>query len=832
MLSKGGAGTEERQRSPAGVWDPRGIPQGVGGGLRPPQRQGLPSVLPGGGARLGHAERGTFPAGGEAERSPCHRQLRGPARGPAQRYEVRAAAGAGGGARGAECRTGGWCRCRCRCHAAAGGLLSSAPSPRGLQRSVPNLAIASRCRRGGRDPGGVWGTRLAPPPGQQATPGPPQRGGAVPLIPPAWRCHRVARGSRGVHVRQWLRLCGRARVSAEAPPNRQRRAPPGPPAPAASGPPGHAGRPGTGRGAPADLRADQAAAGGDQHGLVLQPGRRHGRRVPARIPLDLPELRRGVRVSRAGRVGGGGLRPVPPAPVRGALHAPLCLAGTWRSAWWRSWPPLGPPCPAVAPPPPPARHRTSPTGPPQATRPGPGLPQPAVPPRGQGAAPPGAGTHQPPPATRCQGASWAPPATRPTCGGCRRPMCAGGGRPPTSHPPPTTHPTAPFSPGHAAAPGGRAAPRRHRGAVGLCWGAGATRCPGQPPRLGPGGPAGCRPPLEEWDPPGTARRCPVRQLAGRGSRGAAEDGGGRGDTSSSMPPAWWSGPSTCPPRSGSRSGTPGGALGPPPPRAVPLLPPRPAPLPQHPRPPASCRAAPGAPSRARGQAGGPGGAPPRGGRRCTPRRCGRPCPASGGTRRPTPTRRPRGGPGGAGGGRAATPSPTAAAAAAWRAPGPPREPPAPPGPEGRGLKGRGSRGAELGRVWSWWGRGLAGCGPSGGGAWARFWRAGGGADPNKGCGIPLLCLCPLRAWGWGGLGPKVGGSSPKNGPKLGGGDTPGPKRALHRCPPHPSLYTRLCASFPSEDLGSPPWPPSTGGPPAASRSVTAPPPAPSSLGPP
>ncbi|XP_035169137.1 formin-like protein 20 isoform X2 [Oxyura jamaicensis] len=94
--------------------------------------------------------------------------------------------------------------------------------------------------------------------------------------------------------------------------------------------------------------------------------------------------------------------------------------------------------------------------------------------------------------------------------------------------------------------------------------------------------------------------------------------------------------------------------------------------PAAPSPPRQLPCSPRGPKQSPGTSGGPRGRPPpRDGRRCTPRRCGRPCPASGGTRRPTPTRRPRGGPGGAGGGRAATPSPTAAAAAAWRAPEPP-----------------------------------------------------------------------------------------------------------------------------------------------------------------
>lgn len=446
-------------------------------------------MLPGGGARLGHAERGTFPAGGEAERSPCHRQLRGPARGPAQRYEVRAAGGAQGGAKGAECRTGGWCRCRCRCHAAAGGLLSSAPSPRGLQRSVPNPAIASRCRRGGRDPGGGEGVgdTFGPPPGQPATPGPTHPGGAVPCIPPAWRCHRVARGSGGVHVRRWLRLCGRARGSAEAPPKRQRRAPPGPPAPAASGSPGYAGRPGTGRGAPADLRADQAAAGGDQHGLVLQPGHRHGRGVPARVPLDLPELRRGVRVSRASGVvvvGGVGVGSVPcPQPLCAAPFTPLSVLQVPGEAFGGgAGPPLAPRAPRL-----PRCHPLPATGlhlpaPPRPREPAPGPPSRLYPRGVRVQLPPGPAPSSPPPQPGAGGQAGPPQLRDPHAADAGGPCAPGGAAP--LHLAPRLRRTPP----HPSAP----ATQRSLGAT-------------QPPRPGTKGPWGCAGGLEPHAAPGGHR---------------------------------------------------------------------------------------------------------------------------------------------------------------------------------------------------------------------------------------------------------------------------------------------------------------------------------------
>lgn len=613
-----------------------------------------------------------------------------------------------GGSGGAQCRTGGSCWCRCGCHAAAGGLLSSTRSPRGLQRSVPNPASPRFVAGGGRDPGGV-----APPGRPAGSPrcaGLPATGAATRAgvgggghhtpQPPAWRCHRAGRGG------PWGRTCGSGRVCVRAG-ARLRRAR-GSGVPSAVTHWGHAGGCGAGRGAPADLRADQAAAGGDRHSGVLQPRHRHGRGVPACAPLDLPPHRWGVRVSGDGM--GGGIHPTPrpsagcplPHPPFQPLHPscpPLCLAGTWRSASWRSWPPPGPQHTPL----PPAACRTSPSRPHQGARPGPGRPPPAAPqdnPRGRGAEDLRAGPHGVRPVPRCRGAGWAPPATRPTCNGCRRPTLTAGGRPPTSHPPPMTLPTAPCSSGP---PGDRTAPRWHPRAAGLCRGAGATRCPGRPLRPGTGGPVGYSCPRGAPAPPGTARRCPGQLPAGNGSWDVAGGDGGRGATSSLMPPVWWSGPSMSLPHSGSRSATPGGPRGPPPPQTPPLRAPGLPHPQQHPRPPGSTPEAPAVPGRARLAVGVPGGGPPRGVRRCMPRPCVRPCPASGGTRRPTPTRKRRGARGGPGGGTAATPTPTAAAAAAWRAPGPPRGPPAPPEPEERGLAGCGTLGVGLGEVWSQWG---------------------------------------------------------------------------------------------------------------------------------
>lgn len=249
------------------------------------------------------AERGTFPAGGEAEPRP-------PASSSARvrqglQSEV-GARGAGGGVEGARCCPGGWYRCRCRCHAAAGGLLSSAQSPRGLQRAVPNPASLRR-RRGEGIPGG-WGA----PPGQPA--------GSLPCAgplataegtrwPPAWRCQRAGRGDLWGHTcgaGAWLHRSSSERVVVVVgtPPS-----PPPPPSP----PRGDAGGSGTGCRAAADPRTDQAGAAGDRHGGVLQPRRRHGCGVPARAPLELPPHRRGGRVSGAGG-GCGGSRPHPWPP--------------------------------------------------------------------------------------------------------------------------------------------------------------------------------------------------------------------------------------------------------------------------------------------------------------------------------------------------------------------------------------------------------------------------------------------------------------------------------------------------------------------------------------
>lgn len=415
------------------------------------------------------------------------------------------------------------------------------------------------------------------------------------------------------------------------------------------------------------------------------------------------------------------------SPPLAPLTPRLCLAGTWRSALWPSWPPPGPRCPLT----PLVACRTSP--------PGPGCPPPPAPHdslRGQGAAGPGGGTLCLCLGPRCRVTSRVPPPTRCTCSGCRRPTPAVGDPLLTSPPLPMTAPTAPCS---SAPCGDPAAPHQHLGPGGLCRGAGATHCPGRPPRPSTGGPVGCprECPREGLARPGTARRCHEQRPAGSGCQGVGGDSGGRGDTSSSTPLAWWSGPSTCHPRSDSRSAMPGGPWG-----LAPLLAALPcplrlsAPLPR-PLPPGSAPAAPAVRGRARGAAGVPGGGPPSGGRCCTPRRCVRPCPESGGTRRPTRTRMPRGAWGAPGSGCAETPAPTAAAAAAWRAAGPPRAPPAPPLPEGRGLPGCGAYGAGLIGVW------LSGVGLGG---WARGRGSGlefPRADPNKSSGIPVCCLCPV-----------------------------------------------------------------------------------------
>lgn len=433
--------------------------------------------------------------------------------------------------------------------------------------------------------------------------------------------------------------------------------------------------------------------------------------------------------------GDGGVGGPSRCPPLAPLTPRLCLAGTWRSALWQSWPPPGPRCPPT----PLVACRTLP--------PGPGCPPPPVPRdslRGRGAVGPGEGTLCLCLGPRCRGTSWAPPPTRCTCSGCRRPTPAAGDPPRTSPPPPTTGPTAPCS---SARCGDPAAPRRHLGPGGLCRAAGATRCPGRPPRPSTGGPVGCSCPQGSLAPPGTARRCHGRPPAGSGCRGAGGGGEGRGDTSSSTPPAWWSGRSTCHPRSDSRSATPGAPRGPAPLlAALPCPPAASAPL-LRPRPPGSPRAALAARGGARGAAGVPGGGPPRGGRCCTPRRCARPCPASGGTRRPTPTRMPRGAWGAPGSGSAETPAPTAAAAAAWRAPGPPRAPPVPPRPEGRGLPGRGTSGAGFARVW-FSGAGLGGWSWGGAQDWSSH-----GLTPIKAPGSRCAASAPLCARSGGAITP-------------------------------------------------------------------------------
>lgn len=423
--------------------------------------------------------------------------------------------------------------------------------------------------------------------------------------------------------------------------------------------------------------------------------------------------------------GDGGVGGPPCSPALAPLTPRLCLAGTWRSALWPSWPLPGPRCPPT----PLVACRTSP--------PGPGCPPPPAPRdslRGQGAADPGGDTLCLRLGPRCRATSWAPPPTRCTCSGCRQPTPAVGDPPLTSPPPPMTVPTAPCS---SAPCGDLAAPRPHLGPAGPCRGAGATRCPGRPPRPSTGGPVGRSRPQEGLAAPGTARRCHGQQPAGSECRGAGGGGGGQGDMSSLTPPAWSSGPSTCHHRSDSRSAMPGGPWG-----LVPLLAALPcplglsAPLPR-PLPPRSPPAAPAVRGRAQGAAGGPAGTPRPGGRCCTPRPCGRPCPASGGTRRPTRTRMPRGAWGAPGSGSAETPAPTAAAAAAWRAPGPPKAAPAPPPPEGRSLQGCGTSGAGLGGVW-FSGAGLGG--------WSRGRGSGlevPRADPNKSSGNLGVLPLPL-----------------------------------------------------------------------------------------
>lgn len=461
-----------------------------------------------------------------------------------------------------------------------------------------------------------------------------------------------------------------------------------------------------------------------------------------------------------GGIGGGPSRCPPLAP----LTPRLCLAGTWRSALWPSWPPLGPRCPPT----PPVTCRTSP--------PGPGCPPPRAPRdslRGRGAAAgPGGVTQRLPLVPRWRGTNWDPPRTRCTCRGCRRPTPDEGRPPRTSPPQPTTPPTAPSSSARCGVP---AVPHGH---LGLCRAAGATLCPGRPPRPSTGGPVGRRCHQRGPEPPGIARRCPGRPPVGKGHRATGGDGGGgRGDTSSSTPPAWWCGPSTCHPRSDSRSATLGGPRCPLP--AAPRCPRGSAAPPPLPLLPGSPRAAPGARGGAREGAGVPGG----GGRCSTPRPCVRPCPASAATPPPTPTRTPRGAWGAPGSGSAETPEPTAAAAAAWKAPGQRRAPPAPPLLEGRGLKGCGAQGEGLRGVWRS-GAGLGGWAP-GWGSGLEFPRA---LFPNKGSGIAECCpVSPCLCHPLGSL----------RGPQRGRG-CPGTPPRHSRCPdppaPSPGVTRRSRAS--------------------------------------
>uniref|UniRef100_A0A672UJB5 Uncharacterized protein n=1 Tax=Strigops habroptila TaxID=2489341 RepID=A0A672UJB5_STRHB len=370
------------------------------------------------------------------------------------------------------------------------------------------------------------------------------------------------------------------------------------------------------------------------------------------------------------------------------------------------------------------------------------------------------------PPTRCPpdgSRGWPPPcaprAPVPGASGCRRPTRAGGGPPPYISPPAYDAPHRTLQLRPPRAPRSPPRPPRSRGAVPGCWShtlpRAATEARLGRPRGTPPSPGGAGTPRHSQTLP---RAAGSRARAPGGSRGRRETGGHvLIDATRVVVRAQY-----VPPLQRQQVRYMGGSPGPAaPPRAALLQPPGLSPPRLPPRRPGSPPAAPGA---AREGAGAPGAGSPRGGQCCMRRRCVRPCPASGGTRRPTLTPRPKGARGGPGGGTAGTPRPTAAAAAAWRAPGPPRAPPARPGPERRGLAGCGSMG-----------RGLAGCGSMGRGL---------GLTPIKAAGSLCAAFAPCVC--------------------TDGGAHHPPQAPLHpcSCPTHPSEVRAPLAVVPGS-LGGP-----------------------------
>ncbi|CAM9945077.1 unnamed protein product, partial [Bubo scandiacus] len=323
-------------------------------------------------------------------------------------------------------------------------------------------------------------------------------------------------------------------------------------------------------------------------------------------PLDLPPHRRGVRVPGEALRGGAG-------------------------------PPLAPSTPA-----PPRRLQDFAPRPLRGTTPDPAPPHP-LPTRGDGGQCPRGRHPRVPPVPRCRGAGRAPQLRSPHAAGAGSPPAPGGATPYIS-PPLTTLPTAPCSsspPGPAQPP---PAPRA-RGAVPGGW---SHTLPRAATEAGHRRPRGPQPTLGGPEPPGTARRCPGQRPAGSGCRGVAGAGGGRGAHPHRRHPRGGPGPVRAPPQRQQVRYT-GGSPGPTP---TPGSPPGATTTPllqRHLRLPGSPPGSSRQPPRSLAEPGGFWGSPgtaPRGGRRCMPRRCARPCRASGGTRRPTPTQRPRGGRGG------------------------------------------------------------------------------------------------------------------------------------------------------------------------------------------
>ncbi|XP_061299014.1 basic proline-rich protein-like isoform X2 [Pezoporus flaviventris] len=265
-----------------------------------------------------------------------------------------------------------------------------------------------------------------------------------------------------------------------------------------------------------------------------------------------------------------GCGPAPPWTYRRIAREYAYLEKRFVAELAPPWPPRSPPSPAGLRLPPPPACETRPRAPPTRCHP-----------EGSRGWPPPCAPRAPGPGARPGPPSYEAHMQRMQAAHARR-----GGPPPYVSPPrlrrSPPHPAAPGPPGPAQPRPGPAEPRGCAGWLEPHSAPGGHRGPAPAsPRDAaiPGGPR--QPPAQ----PNAAAGC---REPGPGPGGRQRAAGGRGATSSSTPPVWWSGPSTCPPCSGSRSGTWGGPRGP----SRPRQPPR---CPRGCHPPGRPLAAPGAP---------------------------------------------------------------------------------------------------------------------------------------------------------------------------------------------------------------------------------------------